>query len=114
MTRHADMGNPDLALPLAEEALHVNRFTVGDMSEETLDSVGMVADVHRIKKDFEAALPLALEALAGRRIVLGNEHAHTLLSITQLALIYEGLGNMKSAMPLCEEDVKTSRKKAEL
>jgi tetratricopeptide (TPR) repeat protein len=99
----------DGALPLAEEALAVERRINGDDHRDTLISIGNLANLHGNMGNHDLALPLHTEALAGSRRLLGDAHPHTLASISNLATVHahscSHMGNLDLALLLCEEAV---------
>ena len=93
----------DGALPLAEEALVVERRINGDDDPSTLSCISSLASLHGDMGNHDQALPLHTEALAGSRRVRGDDHPSTLGSISNIGYLHFVMGNHDLALPLCEE-----------
>jgi hypothetical protein len=96
---------------MLQDVLKVQRRTLGDLDEDTLESIGELAAVARAEGDPTRAETLLREALAGYRQMRGNEHADTLKIIEQLIDLLRENGAQDEAAAL-ELELKKSKKRA--
>ena len=105
-----DARDLDGALPLAEEALAVERRINGDDDPSTLSCISNLASLYGDMGNHDQALPLHTEALAGSRRLRGDDHPDTLSCISNLASLHGDMGNHDLALPLHTEALAGSRR----
>ena len=81
------MGDYELALPVLEEALKAQRWTLGEDAADTLCTISNITMLHLRPGNFSLSLSLAEKALAVHQRMLGKEHADTLPSIDNLSIL---------------------------
>lgn len=90
-------GHPDLALPLAEEALSLAIRVTGPESIDTAFAYSNVGEVHRASGHPERALPLYRRARDIYEKLLGPAHPRVASMLSQEALILAGDGELATA-----------------
>lgn len=93
-------GNPTQALELAEQALGIQRMSVGERDPETARSLNNIASYHGALGNSKRALELAEQALDIQREVFGERHAETATTLGNIAYFHYALGNPQRALEL--------------
>jgi hypothetical protein len=101
----------DLALPLFEETLKLQKAKLGADHPDTLTSMNNLAAGYQAAKKLDLALPLYEETLKLRKATLGADHHETLTSMNNLAGGYHAAGKLDLALPLAEETLKLLKAK---
>jgi tetratricopeptide (TPR) repeat protein len=104
------MGKGVEAEKMSIQALKVRKKILGREHKDTLNSMGMVGLVYRLRGNYDAAELLSRETLQLREKVFGKEHPDTLISMNNLALLLEKQGKYNAAEPLCRETLQLKEK----
>ena len=104
-----DQGKYGEAEPLYREALELDRQTLGNRHQSTLDSINNLGALLQDKGDLTAAEPLYREALELDRGTLGSRHKNTLASINNLGVLLHNKGDLAAAEPLYREALEVRR-----
>ncbi len=83
----AESGNPEEALPLAEDALNIRERIFGDDHQLTALSLYTLGGIYARIGENDTAMPLYEKALGVQRAILGESHPQTLLSLLGLGSI---------------------------
>lgn len=97
---YQSLGRYDQALPLAEEALRLQRATLGDGHAGVAESLNQVGEVLRHQGEYDRAEELHREALALRRQLFGEEHPDVATSLTNLGTVLWAKGDLDGAEEL--------------
>ncbi len=100
VARRTGEGRHREALPVAERLLALRRTILGPDHPDTIQAVGMLAQVHRRLGDYRAAGPLFQQALALRERTLGGDHRLTFYARQSLAAFFQESGERDLAEPL--------------
>jgi serine/threonine protein kinase len=106
---YLEAGNLDLALPLLQETLALEKDKLGPDDPATLTTMNCLAEGYRVSRKFDLALPLYEETLKRRKARLGPDHPDTLRTMNNLANAYRLVGKLQQALPLFEETLERRR-----
>jgi tetratricopeptide (TPR) repeat protein len=104
-------GKLNLALPLFEETLKLQKAKLGPDHPDTLTTMNNLALAYKVAGKLDLALPLYEETLKIQKAKLGPDHPHTLTSVGNLAKAYQAAGKLDLALPLFEETFKLTKVK---
>jgi eukaryotic-like serine/threonine-protein kinase len=107
-------GKVDLALPLFEETLKVEKAKLGADHPHTLSAMNNLAWAYHQLKRLDQAIALLEMAVKGQEKVLGRQHPNTLVTVGNLGMTYTEAGRPKEAIPLLEEVYRASGKQPDL
>ncbi|MEA3275412.1 MAG: tetratricopeptide repeat protein, partial [Pseudomonadota bacterium] len=93
----SELGNPERALELAEQALAIRRELFGGRHPDTARSLNNVAGYTSKLGNSERALELAEQALGIRRELFGNQHPAIAISLCSTAAYLRDLGKPDKA-----------------
>ncbi len=110
-TAYQAAGKLDLALPLFEETLKLQKAKLGPDHPDTLTTMGSLASAYRAAGKLDLALPLFEETLKLQKAKLGYDHPNTLNTMNNLASAYRAAGKLDLALPLFEETLKLQKAK---
>ena len=105
-------GRPDLAMPLLEATLRLQKDKLGPDHAATLTTMNNLAAVYQKADKTTLALPLLEELLGRWQAMRGPDDPETLLAMNNLASTYQRAGKIGLALPLLEETLR--RRKAVL
>jgi len=105
------VGKFDLAIPLFEETLNLQRTRLGFDHPLALSTLDAMAECYRRSSKWELAMPLFEEALRLRKLRFGFDHPDTITSMNSIGVGYLQIGKVDLAMPLFEELLKVRRAK---
>ncbi len=97
------------AEPYAIRNLAETRAATGDNSEETAESLVVLGDLYKERRQFEDALELYEEALAIRKKVLPGNNHQTGFLLVRIGRVHEKSGRVPKAMECIGEGVETIR-----
>ncbi len=104
----------DLALPLYEESLRVQKAKLGPDHPDTLASMNDLGTCHWSLRRLDKSIPLFEELLPLQEKKLGRDNPDTLVSVANLGVNYKDAGRVAEAIPLLEEAYTASKKHATL
>ena len=94
------LGNYTAAEPHYERNLYINRRQLGQEHNNTLTSMGDLAELYRVQGRYDEAETLYEKLLEISQRVLGAEHPHTLVFMNNFALVCHHLGRYEQAEEL--------------
>ncbi len=105
VSRHSarDAGKLDLALPLFEETLKLQKSKLGPEHPDTLRAMNNLASAYQADGKLDLALPLYEEALKLKKAKLGPEHPNTLITMNDLGAAYWSAKQFDKSVPLFED-----------
>jgi tetratricopeptide (TPR) repeat protein len=103
-------GKLDLALPLMEETLKLQKAKLGPEHPDTLTSMNNLAGAYWSLKQLDKSIPLFEETLKLQEAKLGRNYPGTLLTVANLGVNYKDAGRLKEAIPLLEEAYRAAKK----
>lgn len=106
-----ELGFFDDAISLLEKARQTREALQGIDHEETLGSIGVLADSYRVAGRLESAIPLLESGLKLTTAKFGPEHPNTLRCMNNLAEGYRATGQLAKAIQLLENTVKLQKVK---
>ena len=95
-------GKVDLALPLYEEALKLQKTRLGPDHPSTLSTMNNLASGYWAAGKRGLAVPLFEETMKLMMVKLGSDHQDTLVSKNNLAFVYTAVGKLDLALQLLE------------
>ena len=95
-----DLGNPEPALPLLEEACRLSIKVSGENNSDTVMIMISLAELYGILGQYENAKPFLEKALKYQQNESGTNDPDTLATMITLAQIYEALGIYRDATKL--------------
>ena len=110
-TTYTNLGLYDRALPLAQEALALNRTDPTRVDAEVAESLDSLGRIYRLKADYARAEPLLRGALAMRQHVLPADDPAIIESLDHLAALDRAKGNFKDADTLLAQAVKSAQRR---
>jgi tetratricopeptide (TPR) repeat protein len=99
-TTYLELGEYELGLRYAGQALRLRRAQLGEADRDTLHAMDTVAMLYRYLKRYDDARRLHTETLALRQQHLGNEDPDTLESMNNLAVLLRIQGQFEQAEKL--------------
>jgi tetratricopeptide (TPR) repeat protein len=103
-------GKLDLALPLLEETLKLQKAKLGAEHPLTLVTMNNLATLYWRQKRLDRSIPLFEETLRLREKKQGRQHPETLNTLANLGVNYRDAGRLAEAIPLLEEAYAASKK----
>jgi eukaryotic-like serine/threonine-protein kinase len=103
-------GKLDLAMPLLEEALKLQKAKLGPDHPGTLTCMNNLAAAFWKARQLDKSIPLFEEALKRQAAKLGRDHFETLATVANLGVNYKDVGRYKEAIPLLEEAHRAAKK----
>jgi tetratricopeptide (TPR) repeat protein len=91
-------------------SMEVRRKVLGEESEETLSSMGMVGLARSFGGKYKEAEAMHKQTLATTKKVLGHEHPDTLTSMNNLALVLDSQGKYEEAEAMHRQTLATTEK----
>ena len=99
-----DQGNISEAIPLAEQALKINREIYGEIDNLNLvSSINWLALLYQLSGDIASAQPLLEDALAMNKRLFSDDHFQVVKSLNSLAIVNSNLGKFAEAELLFQE-----------
>ena len=95
---HLDKGDYDLALPLLEKALSIQKPALSPTHPDIARTLDHLATVYQAKGAYAKALELRREVLGIRATSLGPNHPDTVLAGSTLGQLYERMGDQEQAV----------------
>ncbi|MBY0231493.1 MAG: CHAT domain-containing protein [Gemmataceae bacterium] len=105
----SEAGDHAAALPLAKEALEIDRKAIGERHPLYAASLNNLASLHAAAGDLKSARPLQEKALALLKRHLGERHPDYAACLANLAKLLQDLGDAKGACPLMEKALRLKK-----
>jgi CHAT domain-containing protein/Tfp pilus assembly protein PilF len=96
-------GKAKAAVPLAKQALAINKEVLGEKHPVTALSLNNLGLLLRSIGDYAGARPYYEQALAIRKEVLGEKHPATATSLNNLGFLLNAMGDYPAARPYYEQ-----------